>query len=541
MARQVRTTGVVDATSLEAILAPRDDLILERGDGPGRFTIADGPFHEYERRVVTSDAGDGRVAVEQTIRYRAALPFFGAMFRRPIAKELRRLPDGTQRWPWWWPPERQSARISEMVALLCGLAFVVGYATAVMTQTMTFAVDDFGVSDASQGNALAAIRIGVLMSLGLLAVADRRGRRVVLLGTVSAACVAAAIGSLAPDIYWLTGTQTVTRGLATTASILLGVVAAEEVGSRSRAYAVSVLVMSGGAGALVAVMLLPLADIAAWSWRLLFLVPLLFLPLCRSVARVLPESRRFVAAESTDEDDELRKQPAARRHFRNRLLLLAVSGYVYAAFQAPTNQLLNDFLKDERGFSAANISGFRLATSLPGILGIVIGGKLAEVHGRRAVGALAVFIGATTTVATYNSEGLTMWLVSIVSIVFVAATVPALGVYGPELFPTSLRGRANAVITTVTVVGSATGLVLAGQLDEHYGGLGPRGRVARRRAAGGGGPGGVPLSRDRPPRARGHQPRGRADRGLPRLSRWGQVGPKVQAIVGPWLNRTAQP
>ncbi len=465
--------AVIDASELAPILATRDDLILEREIGPGHFEIVDGPFHEYERTVVASEADDGRVTVEQMIRYRTALPFFGRIFRRAIRNELRRLPDGVQRWPWWWPPERQSARISQMVALLCGLAFVVGYATSVTTQTMTFAVDDFGVSDAAQGNALAAIRIGVLMSLGLLAVADRRGRRVVLLGTVTAACIAAAVGSLAPSIYWLTGTQTITRGLATTASILLGVVAAEEVGPRSRAYAVSVLVMTGGAGALVAAMLLPLADIALWSWRLLFLVPLLFLPLCRSVARVLPESRRFVAAESTDEDDELRRQPEARRHFRNRLLLLAFSGFVYAAFQAPTNQLLNDFLKDERGFSAANISGFRLATTLPGVLGIVIGGKLAEVHGRRAVGAIAVFIGASTTVITYNSEGLAMWLVSIASIVFVAATVPALGVYGPELFPTSLRGRANAVITTVTVVGSATGLVLAGQLDEHYDGLGP--------------------------------------------------------------------
>ena len=37
----------------------------------------------------------------------------------------------------------------------------------------------------------------------------------------------------------------------------------------------------------------------------------------------------------------------------------------------------------------------------------------------------AVFVGGATTVVTYNSSGLTMWVVSVVSIVFVAATVPA--------------------------------------------------------------------------------------------------------------------
>jgi MFS family permease len=466
----VVTTKVVDAATRDRLLSPRDDMVLEREDGLGRFRLVEGPFHEYERTVEVGDETGAGTEIVQTLRYQAAMAGFGVMFARPIRRQMADI-SGERPWPWWSPPERQSARVSEMVALLCALAFVVGYAISVTTQTMTFAVDEYGVSDAAQGNALASVRIGVLMSLGLLVIADRRGRRGVLLATVTAACLAAALGAVAPSIELLAGSQTITRGLATTASILLGVVAAEEVGPRSRAYAVSMLVMMGGAGAFLSIMLLPIAGIDEWTWRLLFLVPLLFLPMCRSVARVLPESRRFTAAESAGDDDELRRQPAARRQFRNRLMLLAAAGFIHASFQAPTNQLLNDFLKDERGFSASSISGFRMVTSLPGILGIVIGGKLAEVHGRRMVGAVAVLIGGATTVLTYNSDGAVMWLVAIVSIVFSAATVPALGVYGPELFPTSLRGRANAVITTITVAGSATGLVIAGQLDERYGGL----------------------------------------------------------------------
>ena len=467
----VVSSRVVDASTRARVLAPRDHVVLERETGPGRFEMVEGPFHEYTRTVVIGATTPEGTSLTQTVEYRTAMPFFGALLARPIRKQLADL-SGADDWPWWGPPERQTARVSEMLGLLCGLAFVVGYAVSVTTQTMTFAVDEFGVSDAAQGNALASVRIGVLMSLGLLAVADRRGRRAVLLGTVAASCVAAALGAIAPDIYLLAGSQTITRGLATTASILLGVVAAEEVGPRSRAYAVSMLVMTGGAGAFLSIMLLPVAGIAEWTWRLLFLVPLLFLPMCRSVARVLPESRRFTAADIGRPDADPVRDPTARRKFRNRLLLLAVAGFVHATFQAPTNQLLNDFLKDERGFSASGISGFRMVTSLPGIIGIVIGGKLAEVHGRRLVGAIAVFVGAATTVVTYNSDGAVMWLVAVVSIVFSAATVPALGVYGPELFPTALRGRANAVITTITVAGSATGLVIAGQLDDRYGGLG---------------------------------------------------------------------
>ena len=54
-----------------------------------------------------------------------------------------------------------------------------------------------------------------------------------------------------------------------------------------------------------------------------------------------------------------------------------------------------------------------------------------------------------------------MWGLSVAAAVLGAMTVPALGVYGPELFPTSLRGRANSSITITAVIGIATGLLLA--------------------------------------------------------------------------------
>ena len=50
--------------------------------------------------------------------------------------------------------------------------------------------------------------------------------------------------------------------------------------------------------------------------------------------------------------------------------------------------------------------------------------------------------------------------------------VPALSVYGPELFPTALRTKANVVITTLGVCGSVVGLVAAGRLADRWS-LGP--------------------------------------------------------------------
>ena len=66
-----------------------------------------------------------------------------------------------------------------------------------------------------------------------------------------------------------------------------------------------------------------------------------------------------------------------------------------------------------------------------------------------------------------------MWTTSAVSAVLGAAIVPAFGIYGPELFPTSLRGRANAIIQGLARVGSVIGLVVVGRLADRLGSYGP--------------------------------------------------------------------
>jgi len=50
--------------------------------------------------------------------------------------------------------------------------------------------------------------------------------------------------------------------------------------------------------------------------------------------------------------------------------------------------------------------------------------------------------------------------------------IPTITVFGPELFPTALRGRANGIVTTTAMVGSVLGLVAAGHLRDSLGSFG---------------------------------------------------------------------
>ncbi len=77
--------------------------------------------------------------------------------------------------------------------------------------------------------------------------------------------------------------------------------------------------------------------------------------------------------------------------------------------------------------------------------------------------------GSIAIVISFLTHGWPMWVWQLVGIVIGAGTIPALGVYGPELFGTRSRGRANGLVSIAGVVGSALGLVIASHLADHVG------------------------------------------------------------------------
>ncbi|HEV3400553.1 MAG TPA: MFS transporter, partial [Acidimicrobiales bacterium] len=73
----------------------------------------------------------------------------------------------------------------------------------------------------------------------------------------------------------------------------------------------------------------------------------------------------------------------------------------------------------------------------------------------------------------FFAQGWPVWAWAVVGKIVSDASIPALGVYGPELFPTSLRGRANGIVAMTSLGGSAVGLITAGVLSDQFGRIGP--------------------------------------------------------------------
>ena len=428
-------------------------------DGHGCYTADRGPVADYVRRVEVIERGDGHFDVTQSVEYRLAIPFFWWLFAIPYRRALTGL-GRPSRHPWWAPPDPVDRRAAAMLASLCMLAAIAAYPAALLTQTIEFAREEIGFSEQAQSIVLAAVRGDILVALAFVAVADRKGRRRLVLGALVTGCVASAMTAFSPGVEVLTATQVIARGSITAVVILIGIMAAEEMPAGSRAYALSLLSVSGAIGVGTALLLFPVADLDVRGWRVLFLVALFFLPLVAVVARRLPESRRYQAPHQ-----EVRIAGHGKRFW-----LLAASAFLFAIFWAPAAQYQNVFLRRELGYSAALISTFTVVTNVWGGLGIVAGGRLADVRGRRVVAAIGIVGGVGATVLMFFARGWPVWAWSTIGSIIGAATVPALSVYGPELFPTSLRGRANGVISALGRVGSVLGLlflaVVVGRQDE---------------------------------------------------------------------------
>jgi MFS family permease len=487
----------VPRSSLVRLAAPPDavgsaavaHLAARPASAPGRLEIAE-PVDRQPAIALDLDLtpADGGTELRITSTGEIDLPFFGWFFRplvriahrrarrhavatieaalagRPVAappKPVVGLP------PVAFLPEQ-----TEFIATASAATAVVTFSAALFGQLSGPISHSFGASDATIGDALALTRLGALFALFAIAVADRRGRRrSILLGVVGSA-IACGLSALAPNLVSFTIVQVFQRGLVGTTATVALLAVVEEAPEGARAYAASMLALAGGFGFSFAVVALPLADIASWSWRLVFAIGAATIFLAPVVARSLGETARYTALAARTDVVRGRARDVFERH-RHRFVLLGVVAFLTSAFSAPSSQFMNQYLIDVHGFSNTKIAFFRaVTTGVPGLIGVVLGGRLAEARGRRPVAGIALALATGTQMIFFLGGGLTLWVMAAVSIFMAGAGGIALGTLDAELFPTEVRSTSNAMLYVVAVLGSATGLVVAGTLSHHLGGLG---------------------------------------------------------------------
>ena len=493
---QRRTLWVSGLEELAELREPIDGIVLEEVADAYLFALDEGPFSHYERRLLISPSARGEIEgweVEETTTWKLGIPVFWVLYWVPVWLHIR----GGQKnpSPWWAPAGRFDSRAARVIGLLGMIAIINGFLGSVIGQTLTFAADEFcnefalnedGISvcvdeehdRSARANVFTVVRIGILLSLLLAIVGDRVGRKRALTVAVTVSCIAGALGAISPSFDFLAATQTVSRGLATGVAILIGVIATEELPTKSRAYGLGMLILLAGFGSGIVVWILPAADLAVWGWRIVYAVAGIFIPLALWASRQLPTTRRFEVLERQPLRESLTELWTNDR-MRNRLFLLGAAALLSTLFSTPASQFDNQFLRDELGFTATRITFFTLVTSTPIGLGVIGGGIIADRIGRRPIGAFGTAIGVVLTVLSFFSNEVVIFPVRAFGVILGAGfAVAGLAVYGPELFPTKLRSTANGLITACAVAGSVIGLQLVGRLAERFDAFGPALAVA---------------------------------------------------------------
>jgi MFS family permease len=363
------------------------------------------------------------------------------------------------RLPAWAKPSEPLTARQRRILILVGLASMsAAFINTLFTQTVAFAADEFNISKSGQGIGAAIVRLGIVICLPLVALADRRGRRPVMIAMAWAAPLVSALGAIAPSYSFLVATQAVGRPLGLTLDILIAVVAVEEMPRDGRAYATGILAVLSGIGGGIAVASLPLADISVTSWRFIYLIGLVWLVIAYALMKWLPESERFI-----------RHVPKTKMRaayiadaLRGNLGRICSVVFLTNIYIATASIFQNRYLKDERGYSAALVALFTIVTSSPATFGLIIGGRVADERGRRILGATLVPIGAFLLALSFSTSGVVMWLVAIAGGLAFGISYPALAVYRGELFPTRTRSLAGGIIMTSALLGGIIGLVGGG-------------------------------------------------------------------------------
>jgi MFS family permease len=324
--------------------------------------------------------------------------------------------------------------------------------------------DQGGLSGTQLGVGLAVIRLASLGSLPLIGLADRFGRRVMIIATLSIG-LALTVASAAAFGYWsFVVIFACGRPLLSATNALTQVAAAEQTSSRGRASAIALTAAGYGVGAGLIAVIHSLAS-SSLGFRgicALAAVPLAAVPL---LYKRIQEPDRFTIADVA----AARPLPvlgAVGPRFRGRLLVVAALAFAISVITGPATSFVFLYAQNvlhQRGYvTAAMVVG----AGLSGVIGLLAGRWLADHIGRRPTASGAMVILSFLGVLTYEGSPAALIAGYILGVMVGSVLAPAVGALLTELFPTSVRASVAGWWVAAGVLGAVAGLVAFGAVAD---------------------------------------------------------------------------
>jgi len=363
------------------------------------------------------------------------------------------------------------------VLLALGVANLIdSYDGALLGMALPQIQAGLGVAEDEIGRLLAVVRLGVLPAVLLALVADRIGRRRLLLVTIIGFTVATFATALAPSPAVFMAVQFLARAFIAAETILAIVVIAEEFDARSRGWGIGMLGAMGAFGYGAASLMFSMVDLLPFGWRALYVLGVVPLLLVAWFRRALTETQRFTAHRAAHPDrggaaELLRPLRNLVRMYPWRMVALGAALLPFAFVTETAMFFPSKFLQSVHGYAPRDIAVLYLTVGVLGLLGNVAAGALGDRFGRKRVLVVALLANGGAAALFYNAGGWVvplLWGVMVLTVTMITVLFAALG---SELFPTSYRSTASGVRAIIGTLGAAGGLwleaVLFSQLGSH--------------------------------------------------------------------------
>jgi MFS family permease len=316
------------------------------------------------------------------------------------------------------------------------------------------------MSGTALGTGLAIMRLASLGALPVIGLADRFGRRRMLLVTVGVGLAMTVLAAASPGYWWFVVIFACGRPVLAATNGLAQVTAAEQTASADRAKAVALVAAGYGTGAGIIAIVHSLAA-SVLGFRGVFvlaLIPLALLPLLR---RWISEPDRFTVAMAGAEPP-VPVLDAVATPFRHRLAVIVVLGFAVSVITGPANSFVFLFAQNVLRQPGIVTAGMVLGAGAAGLAGLLAGRWLADRAGRRLAGALAMMAVALLGIVTYSGSAPALVAGYILGTFAASVFAPAAGSLLNELFPTTVRASAAGWWLAAGVLGAVAGLIAFG-------------------------------------------------------------------------------
>jgi putative MFS transporter len=358
------------------------------------------------------------------------------------------------------PPEL-TARQWKILGLVAIVSLFEQYDTYLFSLNLKQIQAELGIAESSLGMLGSIVRLGALFALPIALMADRWGRRRILLMTVVVYTLLTGATALAPNAESFVLFQFLSRAFALAETLIAVVVIAEEFAPEHRGWGIGALAAIQACGAGLAAAMFGFVDVIPYGWRSLYLIGLLPLTLIAYWRRTLPETNRFEQVATT-----LHTTPAfdpivrlVKEHKR-RFWTLSAAVLATGIAVGPATFLAPKFLQDVHGWTPASVALLNLFGGFFAIIGNPVAGRLSDRGGRRPVTSAFAAAFPIVTIAFYSSAGIFSPALWVLLIFTMMGTDVTLSTYGAELFPTSQRSTASGIRSAARDLGVVIGLGL---------------------------------------------------------------------------------